>query len=68
MKRNMQAEIYEEEIFSRDPICGMPLVEKETEFKVAVRGRTYHFCNEYCMHVFFGRRESSVFFHGNWVE
>ncbi len=36
----------------RDPICGMPLDEKETEFKTEVRGRTYYFCSEYCKHTF----------------
>jgi len=36
----------------RDPICGMPLDEKETEFKTEVRGRTYYFCSDYCRHTF----------------
>ncbi len=36
----------------RDPICGMPLDEKEAEFKAAVRGRTYYFCSEYCMRIY----------------
>ncbi len=36
----------------KDPICGMPVDERETKFKTEVRGRTYCFCSEYCMHVF----------------
>jgi starch phosphorylase len=36
----------------RDPICGMHLDEKETEFKTKVRGRTYYFCSDYCKHIF----------------
>ncbi len=37
---------------ARDPICGMPLDEKETEFKMEMRGRTYYFCSDYCKHTF----------------
>ncbi|MFB0514592.1 MAG: alpha-glucan family phosphorylase [Candidatus Bathyarchaeia archaeon] len=37
---------------ARDPTCGMPLDEKETEFKAEIRGRTYYFCSEYCKHTF----------------
>ncbi len=36
----------------KDPICGMLVDERETKFKTEVRGRTYYFCSEYCMHVF----------------
>jgi len=36
----------------RDPVCGMPLDEREKEFKTEVRGRTYHFCSEYCKRTF----------------
>ncbi len=36
----------------RDPICGMPVDEKEAEFTTTVRGRTYYFCCEYCKHTF----------------
>jgi starch phosphorylase len=36
----------------RDPICGMPVDEKETRFKKNVRGSTYYFCSEYCMYTF----------------
>jgi len=30
-----------------DPVCGMPVDEKKTEFKAEVRGRRYYFCSEY---------------------
>ncbi len=37
---------------ARDPVCGMPLDEKDAEFTTEARGRTYHFCSEYCKHTF----------------
>jgi starch phosphorylase len=36
----------------RDPVCGMPLDEKERDFKTELRGRTYYFCSDYCKHTF----------------
>ena len=45
----------------RDPICGMPLDEKETEFKTQVRGRTYYFCSEYCKHTFSEEKRIAYF-------
>lgn len=36
----------------RDPVCGLPLHELKDEFKAEVRGRTYHFCGEYCKRSF----------------
>jgi starch phosphorylase len=35
-----------------DPVCGMPLDPEKTQFKADVRGRTYYFDSEYCMHSF----------------
>jgi starch phosphorylase len=32
----------------RDPVCGLPLKEPKEEYKIEVRGRSYHFCGEYC--------------------
>ncbi|NIQ08066.1 MAG: alpha-glucan family phosphorylase [Candidatus Korarchaeota archaeon] len=45
----------------RDPICGMPLDEKETEFKTEIRGRTYYFCSEYCKHTFLEGKKIAYF-------
>jgi starch phosphorylase len=36
----------------RDPVCGMPLSEKEAQFKAEARGRTYYFDSDYCRHAF----------------
>lgn len=46
---------------ARDPICGMPLDEKETKFKTQVRGRTYYFCREYCKHTFLEEKRIAYF-------
>jgi starch phosphorylase len=45
----------------RDPVCGMPLDEKEKEFKTEARGRTYYFCSEYCKHTFLERKRIAYF-------
>jgi starch phosphorylase len=45
----------------RDPICGMDLDEKETEFMAKVRGRTYCFCSDYCKHTFLERKRIAYF-------
>jgi YHS domain-containing protein len=36
----------------RDPVCGMPLSEKEAQFKAEARGRTYYFDSDYCRYAF----------------
>ena len=46
---------------ARDPTCGMPLDEKETEFKTEIRGRTYYFCSEYCKHTFLEGKKIAYF-------
>ena len=46
---------------ARDPICGMPVEEKEKKFKVKVRGKTYYFCSEYCKHTFLEVRRIAYF-------
>jgi starch phosphorylase len=46
---------------ARDPICGMPLDEKETEFMAEVRGNTYYFCSEYCKHTFLEGKRIAYF-------
>lgn len=46
---------------ARDPTCGMPLDEKVTEFKTEIRGRTYYFCSEYCMHTFLEGKKIAYF-------
>src|SRR5580658_9245926 len=35
-----------------DPICGMYVDEATAELKAEVRGTTYYFCSESCMHEF----------------
>lgn len=45
----------------RDPICGMPVEENETKFEVKVRGKTYYFCSEYCMHTFLEEQRIAYF-------
>jgi Cu+-exporting ATPase len=35
-----------------DPVCGMYVDEKTAELKAEVRGVTYYFCSESCMHEF----------------
>jgi len=46
---------------ARDPICGMPLDAKDAKFKVQVRGRTYYFCREYCIHTFLEENRIAYF-------
>jgi starch phosphorylase len=36
----------------RDPVCGLPLSEREAEFTIEVRGKTYYFDSEYCKNAF----------------
>jgi starch phosphorylase len=45
----------------RDPVCGLPLTEPKEEFKVEVRGRTYHFCGEYCKRSFLRGKKIAYF-------
>jgi starch phosphorylase len=45
----------------RDPVCGMPLTEIKPEFKAEVRGRTYHFCGEYCKRAFLRGKKIAYF-------
>src|SRR5271169_3961824 len=37
---------------AKDPICGMYVDEATAELKAEVRGVTYYFCSESCMHEF----------------
>ncbi len=37
---------------AKDPICGMYVDESTAELKAEVRGVTYYFCSESCMHEF----------------
>ncbi len=37
---------------TRDPVCGMFVDEKKTEFKTQIRGRAYYFCGAYCKRTF----------------
>jgi starch phosphorylase len=46
---------------ARDPICGIPLGEKETEFRIEVRGRTYFFCSKHCQHTFLEGKRIAYF-------
>ncbi|PVX25158.1 MAG: alpha-glucan family phosphorylase, partial [Candidatus Bathyarchaeum sp.] len=45
----------------RDPVCGLPLTEPKEEFKAEVRGRTYHFCGEYCKRAFLRGKRIAYF-------
>ncbi len=45
----------------RDPICGLPLDEKEQEIKAHVRGIIYYFCSEYCKYTFLERTQIAYF-------
>lgn len=45
----------------RDPICGMPIDEKNTDFKMEVRGKTYNFCSEYCKNTFLEGKRIAYF-------
>jgi starch phosphorylase len=39
----------------------MTVDEKEAKFEVKVRGKTYYFCSEYCMHTFLEERRIAYF-------
>lgn len=45
----------------RDPVCGLPLPEPKEQFKAEVRGRTYHFCGEYCKRSFLKGKKIAYF-------
>lgn len=45
----------------RDPVCGLPLTETKEEFDAEVRGRTYHFCGEYCKRAFLRGKKIAYF-------
>ena len=37
---------------AKDPICGMSVDEKTTNFKSEYKGKTYYFCNQMCKTTF----------------
>jgi Cu+-exporting ATPase len=37
---------------AKDPVCGMFVEESEGALRTTVRGRTYYFCSEACLHTF----------------
>ena len=45
----------------RDPVCGLPLPEPKEEFRAEVRGKTYHFCGEYCKRSFLRGKKIAYF-------
>jgi starch phosphorylase len=45
----------------RDPVCGLPLAEPKEEHKTEVRGKTYHFCGEYCKRAFLRGKKIAYF-------
>ncbi len=45
----------------RDPVCGMPITETKEQFKAEVRGKTYHFCGEYCKRSFLRGKKIAYF-------
>jgi starch phosphorylase len=48
-------------VIVKDPICGVPIVSDETEFKADVRGRNYYFCSDNCRHIFLERSYIAYF-------
>jgi YHS domain-containing protein len=36
----------------KDPVCGMNVDERTTNFKSEYLGKTYHFCNQSCKAMF----------------
>jgi starch phosphorylase len=45
----------------RDPVCGLPLAEPKEEHTAEVRGKTYHFCGEYCKRAFLRGKRIAYF-------
>ncbi len=45
----------------RDPVCGLPLADTNKKFEADVRGRTYHFCGEYCKRAFLRGKKIAYF-------
>ncbi len=45
----------------RDPVCGLPLTDPREEFKTEIRGKTYHFCGEYCKRSFLRGKKIAYF-------
>jgi starch phosphorylase len=45
----------------RDPVCGLPLSGTKKKFEAEVRGRTYHFCGEYCKRSFLRGKKIAYF-------
>ena len=45
----------------RDPVCGLPLAESKEDYKTEVRGKTYHFCGEYCKRSFLRGKKIAYF-------
>ena len=45
----------------RDPVCGLPLSHTNKKFEAEVRGRTYHFCGEYCKRAFLRGKKIAYF-------
>lgn len=45
----------------KDPICGVPVDSNKTEFRANVRGRTYYFCSDNCLHIFIERSYIAYF-------
>ncbi len=37
---------------AKDPVCGMDVNEKKTQWKTSYAGKTYYFCAEECRRTF----------------
>jgi Cu+-exporting ATPase len=43
---------FEEDIMTKDPVCGMQIDEKQAAGKSDYKGQTYHFCSPSCKQKF----------------
>lgn len=45
---SLQPNRLEEDIMTKDPVCGLQIDEKQAAAKGAYKGRTYYFCSPTC--------------------
>ena len=46
----------------KDPVCGMSVNMKKTEFKLLYKGKMYYFCSENCKRTFEANKPAFVAF------
>lgn len=49
--------IFKNENKAKDPVCGMSVDMKKTEFKTVYNGKTYYFCSKNCKMAFDENKE-----------